>query len=400
MIVLVINNGSTSSRFSIIDPEKNILLASGGAENIGTSSSYYKYENYRGDKEKVKVNIKNYDEALTIMMTYILSNNLGVINSIKDIDVIGHRVVHGGEKYTKATFIDDEVLKDIQDLSLLAPLHNMKAVETISNCQAKFSGIDNIAVFDTAFHSTIPKENYLYAIPKELYEKYKIRKYGFHGTSYSYVLNRYIDITKKEKDTTNVVMCHLGGGCSMCAVKNGKSFDTTMEYTPLSGLIMASRSGSVDPLIIPYIMKIYNVTADEVIDILNNKSGYLAMCGEKDAKAIVDRSLSGDKDALFLRSMSNYNFKKYLMSMLANLESVDSIIMTGGMSAKNKEQRELFLSNLSQFGILLDRDKNNDVFDTEAIISSEKSNIPIYVIPTDEEKEIANQCKKLIMKRN
>lgn len=400
MIVLVINNGSTSSRFSIIDPEKNILLASGGAENIGTTSSYYKYENYRGDKEKVKVNIKNYDEALTIMMTYILSNNLGVLNSIKDIDVIGHRVVHGGEKYTKATFIDDKVLKDIKDLSVLAPLHNMKAVETISNCQTKFSGIDNIAVFDTAFHSTIPKGNYLYAIPKELYEKYKIRKYGFHGTSYSYVLNRYIDITKKEKDKTNVVMCHLGGGCSMCAVKNGKSFDTTMEYTPLSGLIMASRSGSVDPSIIPYIMKIYNITADEVIDMLNNKSGYLAMCGEKDAKAIVDRSMLGDKDTIFLRNMSNYNFKKYLMSMLANMESVDSIIMTGGMSAKNKEQRELFLSNLNQFGILLDRDKNRDVFDTEAIISSEKSNIPIYVIPTDEEKEIANQCKKLIKKRN
>lgn len=400
MIVLVINNGSTSSRFSIIDPEKNILLASGGAENIGTTSSYYKYENYRGDKEKVKVNIKNYDEALTIMMTYILSNNLGVLDSIKDIDVIGHRVVYGGEKYTKATFIDDKVLKDIKDLSVLAPLHNMKAVETISNCQTKFSGIDNIAVFDTAFHSTIPRENYLYAIPKELYEKYKIRKYGFHGTSYSYVLNRYIDITKKEKDKTNVVMCHLGGGCSMCAVKNGKSFDTTMEYTPLSGLIMASRSGSVDPSIIPYIMKIYNITADEVIDMLNNKSGYLAMCGEKDAKAIVDRSMLGDKDTIFLRNMSNYNFKKYLMSMLANMKSVDSIIMTGGMSAKNKEQRELFLSNLNQFGILLDRDKNRDVFDTEAIISSEKSNIPIYVIPTDEEKEIANQCKKLIKKRN
>lgn len=400
MIVLVINNGSTSSRFSIIDPEKNILLAIGGAENIGTSSSYYKYENYRGDKEKFKVDIKNYNEALTIMTTYILSNNLGVINSIKDIDVIGHRVVHGGEKYTKATFIDGTVLDDIKKLSILAPLHNMKAVETISNCQSKFEGIDNIAVFDTAFHSTIPKENYLYAIPKELYEKYKIRKYGFHGTSYSYVLNRYVDITQKDKDTTNIIICHLGGGCSMCAVKDGKSFDTTMEYTPLSGLIMASRSGSIDPSVIPYIMKIYNISADEVIDMLNNKSGYLAMCGEKDAKAIVDRSLLNDDDAIFLRRMSNYNFKKHLLSMMANLENVDSIVMTGGMSAKNKEQRELFLSNLNQFGIQVDNDKNKNVFDNEAIISSEKSNIPIYVIPTDEEKEIANQCKKLIKKRS
>lgn len=399
MIVLVINNGSTSSRFSIIDPEKNLLLASGGAENIGTPSSYYKYENNRGDKEKVKIDIKNYDEALTIMMTYILSNNLGVINSIKEIDVIGHRVVHGGEKYVEATFIDKGVLSDIEQLSVLAPLHNMKAVETINNCQTKFKDIDNVAVFDTAFHSTIPKENYLYAIPLELYEKYKIRKYGFHGTSYSYVLNRYIDITNTEKDNSNVVICHLGGGCSMCAIKNGKSFDTTMEYTPLSGLIMASRSGSVDPSIIPYIMKVYNMSAEEVINMLNNKSGYLAMCNEKDAKAIVDRSLNGDSQAKFLRNMTNYDFKKHLMSMMANMDKVDSIIMTGGMSAKNKEQRELFLSGLTQFGISLDNSRNSEVFDTEAIISSDNSNIPIYVIPTDEEKEIANQCNKLMLKR-
>lgn len=399
MIVLVINNGSTSSRFSIIDPEKNLLLASGGAENIGTPSSYYKYENNRGDKEKVKIDIKNYDEALTIMITYILSNKLGVIDSIKDIDVIGHRVVHGGEKYVDATFIDKNVLSDIEQLSVLAPLHNMKAVETINNCQTKFKDIDNVAVFDTAFHSTIPKENYLYAIPLELYEKYKIRKYGFHGTSYSYVLNRYVDITNSEKDNADVVICHLGGGCSMCAIKNGKSFDTTMEYTPLSGLIMASRAGSVDPSIIPYIMKIYDITAEEVIDMLNNKSGYLAMCNEKDAKVIVDRSLNGDSQANFLRNMTNYDFKKHLMSMMANMDKVDSIIMTGGMSAKNKEQRELFLSGLTQFGISLDESKNNEVFDAEALISSDNSNIPIYVIPTDEEKEIANQCKKLMLKR-
>lgn len=399
MIVLVINNGSTSSRFSIIETEKNLLLASGGAENIGTSSFYYKYENIRGDKERVQIDIKNYNEALTVMMTYILSNNLGVINSIKDIDIIGHRVVHGGEKYVDATFVDKEVLSDIEQLSFLAPLHNIRAVETIKNCQKKFKGIDNIAVFDTAFHSTIPKENYLYAIPLELYEKYKIRKYGFHGTSYSYVLNRYNEITNTDKKDSNVVICHLGGGCSMCAVKNGKSFDTTMEYTPLSGLIMASRSGSIDPSVIPYIMKIYNMSADEVIDMLNNQSGYLALCNEKDAKTIVDRSLSGDLQATFLRNMTNYDFKKHIMAMMANLEKVNSIIMTGGMSAKNKEQRELFLSGLTQFGIFLDKNKNDEVFDTESIISTDNSNIPIYVIPTDEEKEIAIQCKKLMLKR-
>lgn len=399
MVVLVINNGSTSSRFSIIDPEKNLVLAQGGAENIGTSTSYYKYENNRGDKEIVPMRIDNCNEALTIMSTYILSNNLGVLNSIKDIDVIGHRVVHGGEKYNSATFINEDVLNDIEKLSLLAPLHNKKAVESISNCQSRFLGIDNIAVFDTSFHSTIPKENYLYAIPKELYEKYGIRKFGFHGTSYSYVLNRYLDITKTKKSDSNLVICHMGGGCSMCSIKNGKSFDTTMGYTPLSGLIMASRSGTVDPAIIPYIMKVYNISINETLDILNNKSGYLAMCDEKDAKAIVERSQKGDADAILLRNMSNIDFKKHLLSMMANLERIDSIVMTGGMSAKNKEQREMFLSNLDNFGIKLDLEKNLKVFDSEELISSEDSNIPIYVIPTDEEKEIANQCKKLIKRR-
>lgn len=399
MLVLVINNGSTSSRFSIINPEKKLILAQGGAENIGTSTSYYKYENNMGQKETVPMRIDNCNDALTIMSTYILSNNLGVLNSVKEIDIIGHRVVHGGEKYTTATFIDNGVLKDIERLSLLAPLHNKKAIESIESCQSRFSGIDNIAVFDTAFHSTIPRENYLYAIPKVLYEKYGIRKYGFHGISYSYVLNRYLEIENKKKEDTNVVICHLGGGCSMCSIKNGKSFDTTMGYTPLSGLIMASRSGTVDPAIIPYMMKIYNISINEVLDILNNKSGYLAICDEKDAKAIVERSQMGDSDAILLRKMSNFDFKKHLLSMMANMEKIDSIIMTGGMSAKNKEQREMFLSDLEQFGIKLDKKKNMEIFDSEAIISAEDSNIPIYVIPTEEEKEIAEQCKTLVKRR-
>jgi len=396
MLVLVINNGSTSSRFSIIDPEKDAVLAQGGAENIGTSSSYYKYENNRGDKEVVQMKIDNCNEALTIMLTYILSSKLGVLDSIKDIDVIGHRVVHGGEKYTSATFIDEAVLRDIEHLSLLAPLHNSKSVESIESCRSRFSGVDNIAVFDTAFHSTIPKENFLYAIPKELYEKYGIRKYGFHGTSYSYVLDRYLDITKSIKDDTNLVICHLGGGCSMCAIKNGKSFDTTMGYSPLSGLIMASRSGTVDPSIIPYIMSIYNISVDEALNILNSNSGYLAICGEKDAKAIVERSQQGHEDSILLRKMSDFDFKRHLMSMMVNLGRVDSIIMTGGMSAKNKEQREMFLSNLQQFGIEIDSEKNSQIFDCEGLISNNNSNIPIYVIPTDEERKIADECKKLV----
>lgn len=399
MIVLVINNGSSSSRFSVIETDNDLVLAQGGAENIGSLTSYYKYENYKGVKEKIDMHISNHSEALTIMNSYIFSSSLGVLSSIKDIDVIGHRVVHGGEKYTKATIIDDNVLKDIDELSIMAPLHNTKAIESIINCKIKFPNIDNVAVFDTAFHSTIPKENFMYAIPKELYEKYGIRKYGFHGTSYSYVLDRYSSIASKEINTINTVICHLGGGCSMCAIKDGKSFDTTMEYTPLSGLIMANRSGTIDTAIIPRIMQIYNVSAEETIELLNNKGGYLAIANDKDAKSIVERSKLGDEDAKFLRKMVDHDFKKYLLSMMSNLTKLDSIILTGGMGAKNKEQRELFLSNLDLFGLKLDKNKNNQTFDTEAIISCDESKIPIYVIPTNEEMEIAKQCKKIKEKR-
>lgn len=399
MTILVFNNGSTSLRFSVLDTKKNIVLANGGAENIGTISSYYKYENNRGYTQKKIIEINNSDDALKLIIESIFDVNIGVLNSVNDVDVIGHRVVHGGEKYFEPVIVDDDVLNDIERLSNFAPLHNKKIAENIRNCQIQFYGKENIAVFDTSFHLTIPKENYLYAIPYELYEKYKIRKYGFHGISYNYVLNRYVDITNSKKDNSNVVICHLGGGSSICTIKNGKSFDTTMGFSPLSGLIMASRAGSVDPAMIPYIMKIYNMSADEVVNMLNINCGYFAMCNSKDTRVIVDRSLNGDSQSILLRNMINNDFKKYLLSMMANIENVDAIIMTGGIGEKNIEQREMLLSGLTQFGILLDNDKNRSAFGIEAIISDKKSKIPVYVIPTDEEREIATQCKSLMLKR-
>lgn len=395
MVVLVINNGSSSLKFSIIEMDTNLIFAQGSINNIGSSNSSIKYDTYKGIKEKRNIEINNHNKAIDIMCEYIFDSNIGVLNSVKDIDVIGHRVVHGGEKYTEATLINDEVLKDIDELSVLAPIHNKVSLKAIIDCKNKFSSVDNVAVFDTSFHTTIPKENFMYAIPKELYEKYKIRKYGFHGISYSYVLDRYSNIISKEKNTINTIICHLGGGCSMCAIKDGKSVDTTMEYTPLSGLMMANRSGNIDPAIIPRIMDIYNITAEETIDILNNKSGYLAIANDKDAKNIVERSKMSDNDAILLRKMADHDFKRNLFSMMSNLNNIDSIIMTGGMGSKNTEQRELFLSNLEYFGLKLDKDKNKTVFDIESSISTIDSKIPIYVIPTNEELEIAKQCQKI-----
>lgn len=397
MLVLVINNGSTSSRFSLIDVDNDYELATGGSEGIGTSYSYFKYKNFMCEK-KFNIEISNFDEALSLIFKFLIDEKYGVIGSIREIDAIGHRVVHGGEKYTKATLINEEVIKDITDLIKIAPLHNTNSISSICKCRELFPHIDNIAVFDTSFHMTIPKENFIYPIPKELYEKYKIRKYGFHGISYNYVLDRYSNIIGKEKDSINTVICHLGGGSSICAIKNGKSFDTTMEYTPLTGLTMVTRSGSIDPSVIPVIMDAYNISVNEAVELLNTKSGYLALANDKDMKSIVERSLANDQDAIFLRNIINNDFKKHLMSMMANLGTVDSIIMTGGIGAKNKEQREMLLSNLSFFGIDLDKKKNNQVFNFESIISSENSRIPIYVIPTNEEKEIAKQCKKVMEK--
>lgn len=400
MKVLVINNGSTSARFSIFDIDTKELLASGGVEGIGTDLSYYKYENNRGDRKKVYLPINNGSDVLPLMFSDVFDTKIGVLKTNKEISVIGHRIVHGGEKYTKATFIDDNVLKDIENLSVMAPMHNSSSIETIRECQKLFKLNDNVAVFDTSFHLTIPKENYLYAIPKEFYEKYKIRKYGFHGISYNYVLKRYCTLTNTCKNDTNIIVCHLGGGSSICAIKNGKSFDTTMGNTPLSGLMMASRSGSIDPAIISNIMKIKNISIEDAIDILYNQSGYYAICNSKNMENIVEKSKTGNKDAILLRNMIDKDFKRYLLGMMANLSNVDAIIVTGGIGSKNKEQREMLLSNLEQFGIFLDRKKNNQTFNQEAIISADESKIPIYVIPSNEEKEIADQAIQLIKIKN
>ncbi len=396
MKILVINNGSTSARFELFDMSKNITLIKGGSENIGTADSYYKVETKDGLKYTKNVDIQNYDAAFNLMLRVLSDKTVSGIDSISEIDVIGHRVVHGGQKYTNAVIIDKDVINDIQELSSLAPLHNLSTIATIKSCNKYLGGVKNVAVFDTAFHSTIPKENYLYAIPKKYYEKYGIRKYGFHGISYKYVLDRYSHLNKINKENINSVICHMGGGCSMCTIKNGESFDTTMEFSPLSGLIMASRSGSIDPSIIPYLMDKENITAMEIINILNEKSGYLAICNDKDAKKIVERSEKNDVDAILLRKMINKNFKQNLLAMMSNLERVDSIILTGGMNAKNYQQREMFMGGLENFGVKIDNDTNKKIFDQEAVISTVDSKIPIFVIPTNEELEIANQCKKLI----
>ena len=266
--VLVINNGSTSFRFKLFDTKNYNVLASGSIENMLKDNSYFKYTN-GSDNIKKSIKINNFDEIISLMEELLIGEKLGVIDSKKEIDSIGYRVVHGGEKFNKSIIIDNKSLNEIKELCELMPLHGSKIVNSIEICSNVFPNSVPVAVFDTAFHSTIPKEIYLYAIPIEYYEKYGIRKYGFHGISYNYVFNRYLNITNTKKESYDGVICHLGGGSSLCAIKDGKSYDTTMEFTPSSGMIMASRVGNIDPIALFYIMQKENKSIEEIIDMMN-----------------------------------------------------------------------------------------------------------------------------------
>lgn len=393
MKILVLNIGSTSFRFKLYDINRLDLIASGKMENLSTENSYCIYDNLNG-KIKFDYNVSNVSDALSLTNKLILNDATGVIDSIDEIAAIGHRVVHGGNFFKNSTIITNDIENKIEQLIPLMPLHGPRTLETIKLCKLLYKNSINVAVFDTAFHQTIPIENQLYAIPIHYYTKYGVRKYGAHGISYSSVLKRYTEIKQINKDSINTIICHLGGGCSMCNIKNGKSFDTTMGFTPLAGLIMASRSGNIDPSIILYLIKNCNISVEQIEKELNEESGYYGITGETDAKKIVEESLKGNPKAIILRKMANNDFKKNLLGMMS-INEPDSIILTGGMGTKNKEQRELFLSDLEHFNIIIDKEKNNKVFDLEAIISTNKS-IPIYVIPDDEEKEIATECVKIL----
>lgn len=399
MLVLIINNGSTSSRFSLINTNDNVVLASGGAENLFTDKCYYKYSNNLYNKFSINRSFNSYEEVIEYTIKCLTEGEYAIISSLDDIDAIGHRVVHGGGIYTESVEIDSDVLENIRSFSDISPLHNVISLKTIEACQKLVPNIPNIAVFDTTFHSTIPEENYLYAIPEKLYTEYGVRKYGFHGISYKYVLDRYASLTGKEKSEINNVMCHMGGGCSMTAIKNGKSYDTTMGYSPLSGMVMSNRSGNVDPAIIPIIMKAYDVDVEGAISILNKESGYFSICGNNDAKSIVIDSNNGNELAMKCRIIAANDFRKNLLSMMANLPTMDSIVLTGGMLAKNYSQRALFFENLEKFGIVLDKEKNELIYNREAIISTSESEIPIYVIPTNEELQIAKECVEVLSKK-
>ncbi|MGE0793690.1 MAG: acetate/propionate family kinase [Candidatus Woesearchaeota archaeon] len=377
MNILIINSGSSSIKFQVINVETEECLMKGRCDAIGLPNSYLQL-----NKEKVEKNISNHIEGMQLI--------LELIKDLK-VDGIGHRVVHGGEYYSKAVLINDDVIEKVKECSELAPLHNPPNLMGIEACQKAMPDLKQVGVFDTAFHQTIPKYAYLYGIPIEYYNKYKIRKYGFHGTSHEFITKEVEKIMGKEK--VNIINCHLGNGVSICAVKDSKSVDTTMGFTPLPGIMMGTRCGDIDPSIVQFLMKKEGKNVDEVFEILNKKSGFQGLGGHPDVRDVRTFAMQGDEKFKNIIDMFGYDISSYIGSYIGILGHVDAITFTAGIGENEPFMRKEILKFLKEFGIKLDEEKNNK---NETFISSDDSKIKVMVVPTNEELMIAKETKEVL----
>lgn len=399
MKVLVINCGSSTIKFQLIDMSNDDVIAKGRCDKIGLKGSNIIYKNVRdGFNQEEDVLMPTHEDAMRILLTILQDKEHGVISSLDEISAVGHRVVHGGERFSKATLVDDQVIKDIADLSDVAPLHNPSAIMGINAIREVAPNIPNVVVFDTAFHQTIPAFNYLYAINYEYYKKYKMRKYGFHGTSYKYILGRLSEILNKPEEKINAIICHLGSGSSVCAIKDGKSYDTSMGYTPIEGLVMETRCGDIDPTIVLKLMEKEHLNTKQMDEVLNKQSGRLGLCGIGDERELIEASYAGNKMAMLTRQIQNMRAKKYVGSYMAELNIVDAIVITGGVGENNACEREVIVGDMDQLGIKIDPELDEKASRKEAKITTEDSKIPVWVIPTNEELEIAKQTLEVVNK--
>ncbi len=396
MKILVINCGSSSLKYQLIDMEGEKLLAKGNFERIGEKEAFVTHK-VNGEKYVINAPVMDHEEALKIVLEQLVHKDYGVIKDLSEISAVGHRLVHGGEIFDKSVIIDEEVIEKYASCSSLAPLHNPATILGIRACQKAMPGVPMAGAFDTAFHQTMPKENYMYPIPYEFYEKYGIRKYGFHGTSHQYVSKRAADLIGKPIEDLKIVTCHIGQGASICAIDGGKSIDTSMGLSPLGGIAMVTRSGDLDPSVVTEIMERENLTAKEVNTLLNKKSGLYGMTGlNPDFREIELASYEDDKPKakvaieLFTKTIAQF-VAKYAVS----LKGVDAIVFTGGIGENQINIRKKIAENLEWMGLKIDLEKNN-VRSEETKISSDDSKILAYVIPTDEEMVIARDTKALV----
>ena len=395
MKVLCVNAGSSSLKFQLYDMPAEISIIGGYVEKIGAKDSFYTIK-HEGKKNEVKKLIADHTEAVKIMLEELI--NYGVVKDLSEIKAVGHRAVHGGEKYTKSVVINDEVLKDMKEFGKFAPLHLPGNIAGVKAMQKALPDAVQVAVFDTAFHHTIPKIQYMYPVPMEWYEKYGVRKYGFHGTSHKYITETMQK--KLGKENINLIICHVGSGASITAVKDGKSYDTTMGLTPLDGLMMGTRSGSIDPSIIKYMVDEAGMTYDKVDDALNKKSGLLGVCGFNDNRDVEEAISKGDKNARLALDMYVDRIDRYIAEYYLELGGeVDAIVFTAGVLENGAETRESIINGLAPLGIKINKEVNDAIASfkeiTSGIITAEDSTVPVYVEPTNEELMIVRDAYKL-----
>ena len=400
MKILVINSGSSSLKFTLFEMEggSNTVIASGLVERVGTPTPNLIIKRPDGFKfEESPEGVKNHSDGLRAVCAKLVDPQIGVLKSLSEVKAIGHRVLHGGEKVTAPVKVDEAVKDIIRECIPLGPLHNPANLSGIEACEEIFAGVPNVAVFDTQFHQTMPPEAYLYAIPMEFYKKYGIRKYGFHGTSHRFVTLSTAEFLGKKPEDITIITCHLGNGCSMAAVKNGKVVDTTMGLTPLEGLMMGTRSGDMDPAAVLRMVEVGN-TAKEVDTILNKKSGLLAVggIGSGDMRDIVNAADSGNKDAALALKMFIRRIVKYIGSYYVLLGGADAIVFTGGIGEHSIPERKAILDGIACLGIKCDDAKNNDCFGKAGVISTDDSAWKAIVMPTNEELMIALETVKTL----
>ena len=399
MKILVLNCGSSSIKYKLIDMESQNVMAQGGVEKVGLEGAFLKFTKPNGEKEIIEKAIPEHTAGIELIFSVLTDSVNGAISSLDEIDAVGHRVVHGGEKFNKSVLIDESVINNIEECIKIAPLHNPPNLKGIRAIQNLLPAVPQVAVFDTAFHQTMPQEAYMYALPYELYENDGVRRYGFHGTSHRYVSQRAFEMLNIAPEGSKMITCHIGNGGSITAIKDGLSVDTSMGMTPLEGLVMGTRAGDIDTGAITYLMEREHFDTETISNILNKKSGLLGISGvSSDMRDVRAAIAEGNQRAKLALDMFIYRVKKYIGSYVAVLGGVDVIVFTGGIGENVDVVREAICDNMECFGVKLNKEVNADVHGDEKIISTPDSPTTVVVIPTDEEYMIASDTLDIVSK--
>ncbi len=397
MKILVLNCGSSSIKYALYNMDDRTVMTSGGAERVGLDGAFVKVKLANGEKKQIMHDIPEHTEGVKFIFSLLTDPEIGVIKSLGEIDAVGHRMVHGGEKFNQSVVLNDEVLKVFEECSDLAPLHNPANLKGVKAVSELMPGLPQVGVFDTAFHQTMPKKAYMYAIPYELYDKYAIRRYGFHGTSHRYVSKRVCDFLGVKPEDKKIITCHIGNGGSVSAVDGGKCVDTSMGLTPLEGVMMGTRSGDIDGGAVSFIQKKLGLDADGISNLLNKKSGVLGITGiSSDMREIDAAAVKGDEKARLALDMYFYRVKKYVGAYAAAMGGADIIVFTAGVGENQSNMREEVCRNMEWMGVKLDSEKNAAIHGEEAVISTPDSKVTVVVVPTDEELMIATDTMALV----